>query len=104
MQAIRYTLIAAIAGFAVFATSAQARDLGPDQAVRLLEAGKVQSFEKLNQKALAKHPNGTVDETELKEKYGKYIYEVELRDEKGQKWEVDLDAATGEILHEERDD
>ena len=44
---------------------AQARDLGPDEALKLRDAGTIQSFEKLNAAALAKHPGGTVHETEL---------------------------------------
>ena len=104
MKATQYTLIAALAGFAGLASTAHARDLGPDKAVQLLEAGKVQSFEKLNQAALANHPDGTLGDTELEEQYGKYVYQVELRDAQGVEWDIDLNAATGEILHEERDD
>lgn len=82
---------------------AQARDIGPDQALKLRDAGTIQSFEKLNAVALAKHPGATIGDTELEEKYGKYIYQVELRDAQGRKWEIDLDAVTGEVVGNHQD-
>ena len=71
------TLITLTAGIA------QARDLGPDEALRLRDAGTIVSFEKLNATALAKHPGSKITETELEEEYGKYIYQVEMRDPQG---------------------
>ena len=50
-------LLAAVAG------AAQARDLGPDEALRLRDAGTIQSFEKLNAAGLAKHPGANVEGT-----------------------------------------
>lgn len=82
---------------------AQAKDLGPDVALKLRDAGTIQSFEKLNAAALAKHPGSTVHETELEEEYGKYIYQVELRDPQGVEWDLELDAATGQILKDHQD-
>ncbi|NMX91969.1 MULTISPECIES: PepSY domain-containing protein [unclassified Pseudomonas] len=82
---------------------AQARDLGPDEALKLRDAGTIQSFEKLNAAALAKHPGGTVHETELEQEYGKYIYQVELRDAQGVEWDVELDAVTGQVLKDHQD-
>jgi uncharacterized membrane protein YkoI len=52
---------------------------------------------------LAKHPGGTIHETELEEEYGKYIYQVELRDNKGVEWDVEFDASTGQILKDHQD-
>lgn len=83
---------------------AQARDLGPDEALRLRDAGTVKNFEELNAAALAKHPGATVKDTELKEKYGRYIYQVDLRDAKGVEWDIEMDAATGQILKDHQDD
>jgi uncharacterized membrane protein YkoI len=82
---------------------AQARDLGPDEALRLRDAGTVMSFEKLNAIALAKHPGTQVHHTELEQEYGKYVYQVELRDNKGGEWELDLDASNGAILKDRVD-
>lgn len=99
-------LAALFAAVALTATAglAQARDLGPDEALKLRDAGTVQSFEKLNAAALAKHPGATVEETELEEEYGRYLYQVELRDGKGLQWDLELDAVTGEVLKDHQDD
>ncbi|MBM7061751.1 PepSY domain-containing protein [Pseudomonas sp. UL073] len=85
-------------------TTAHARDLGPDEALRLRDAGTIQSFEKLNAAAIAKHPGATVSETELEEEYGRYIYQLELRDPQGVRWDLELDAASGQILKDHQDD
>lgn len=82
---------------------AYARDLGPDEALRLRDAGTIQSFEKLNATALAKHPGATVQETDLEEEYGKYIYQVELRDAQGVEWDIELDAVSGQVLKDYQD-
>ncbi|MGW8465825.1 PepSY domain-containing protein [Pseudomonas sp. CLCA07] len=88
---------------AMTASLAHARDLGPDEALRLRDAGTIASFEKLNATALAKHPGSTVTQTELEEEYGKYIYQVELRDPQDIEWDVELDAVSGQILKDHQD-
>ena len=85
------------------ASLAHARDLGPDEALRLRDAGTIVSFEKLNATALAKHPGSTVTETELEEEYGKYIYQIELRDPQGIEWDLEMDAVSGQILKDHQD-
>jgi len=47
--------------------------------------------------AQAQHP-GQVVEAELERKHGRYIYEVEIVDDKGVKTELKYDAETGELL------
>lgn len=101
------TKLTALLAAAVLATStglAQARDVGPEEMVKLVGDGTIQSFEKLNQVALAKHPGGTIKDAELEEEYGRYIYELEVRDAQGVEWDFKLDAATGEILKHRQDD
>lgn len=83
---------------------AQARDLGLDEAVKLRDAGSIQAFEKLNQTALAQHPGGVVQDTELENQWGRYVYQLEVVDAQGVEWDIELDAATGEILKNHRDD
>ncbi|MBB2496349.1 PepSY domain-containing protein [Aquipseudomonas ullengensis] len=100
----KLTTLFALATLATAANMAQARDLGPDEALKLRDAGTVQSFEKLNQAALAKHPGSKVEETELEEEYGRYIYQVELRDAQGVQWDLELDASTGQVLKDHQDD
>jgi len=98
-----FTAFTAAITLGLFATATQARDLGPDEALRLRDAGTIQSFEKLNAAAIGRHPGATVKETELEESYGKHLYQVELRDAKGVEWDLELDAATGEILKDHQD-
>ncbi len=88
---------------AMTAGIAQARDLGPDEALRLRDAGTIVSFEKLNATAIAKHPGSTITETELEEEYGKYIYQVEMRDPQGVEWDLELDAVSGAVLKDHQD-
>jgi uncharacterized membrane protein YkoI len=85
------------------ANIAQARDLGPDEALRLRDAGTIVSFEKLNATALTRHPGSTITETELEEEYGKYIYQIELRDPQGLNWDLELDAVSGQVLKDHQD-
>lgn len=99
----KLTALFAVAALTV-AGIAQARDLGPDEALKLRDAGTIQSFEKLNAAAMAKHPGAAVEDTELEQEHGRYIYQVELRDAQGVQWDLDLDASTGEVLQDQRDD
>ena len=80
-----------------------ARDIGPDEAGKLQASGSIQSTEKLNAAALAKHPGATITDTELDEEYGNYVYQVDLTDSQGVKWDVELDAATANILKDHQD-
>lgn len=80
-------------------------DIGPDQALKLVEAGTIMPFDELNEVVLDLHPDATVEETELELEYGRYVYQVELRaGTPSQEWDVALDAATGEVLEDRRDD
>lgn len=88
---------------ALTASLAHARDLGPDEALRLRDAGTIMSFEKLNAIALAKHPGATVTETELEQEYGKYVYQIDLRDPQGVEWDLELDAVSGQVLKDHQD-
>ncbi|AXA52858.1 PepSY domain-containing protein [Pseudomonas thivervalensis] len=82
---------------------AHAGDLNDDETRKLQDAGTILSFEKLKAAALAKHPGATVTETELEEEYGKYIYQVDLRDAEGIEWDLELDATNGEVLKNHQD-
>lgn len=99
-----FTALFAAAALTATAGIAQARDLGPDEALKLRDAGTIQSFEKLNAAALAQHAGGTIGDTELEEEYGRYIYQVEVRDQQGLQWDLELDATNGQILKNHRDD
>jgi uncharacterized membrane protein YkoI len=98
------TLNALFAALTLTAVASVAHaDVGPDEVVRLHKSGAVMDFEVLNKTAQAKHPGSTIHETELKNSYGRYVYEIDLKDAQGVKWDVDLDAKTGEILKDKQD-
>jgi uncharacterized membrane protein YkoI len=98
------TLNAMFATLALTAVAGLAQaDIGPDEIVRLHKAGTVMDFEVLNKAALVKHPGATLHSTELENSYGRYIYQTEMVDAKGVKWDVDLDAKTGEVLKDKQD-
>jgi uncharacterized membrane protein YkoI len=67
------------------------------------QRGDILSLERILQDARAQHA-GRVLESELEQKDGRYIYEVELVDEQGRVWEMKFDARTGEILREKPGD
>ena len=93
-----------IAGLISVAVSAQARDLGPDEALKLRDSGTIQSFEKLNELALAQHPGAVIRETELENEWGRYVYQLEVVDAQGLEWDVELDATNGQVLKNHQDD
>lgn len=97
------TAFIAATAFTFTAGYVQARDLGADEALKLRDAGTIQSFEKLNAVALAKHPKSTITDTELEQEYGKYVYQIELRDAQGVEWDVEVDAVSGQILKDHQD-
>ena len=97
------TAVFAAAALTLTAGLAQARDLGPDEALKLRDAGTIQSFEKLNAAALAKHPGSVVEETDLEQENGRYIYELDLRDAQGVQWDLELDATNGQVLKDHKD-
>ncbi|MFP3446739.1 PepSY domain-containing protein [Pseudomonas sp. SIMBA_067] len=97
------TALFAAAAFALGANAAFAKDVQPDEVVKLVNAKTIKSLDELKATAVAKHPGATVTDSELEDEYGRYIYKVELRDTQNVEWDVDLDAKTGEVLKDERD-
>lgn len=100
----KLTAVFAAAAMLMIVGLAQARDITPDEAQKLLQAGTIQSVEQLNAAALAKYPGGTIGDSDLEQKLERYVYEVEVRDAQGVQWDLDLDAATAQIIKTERDD
>ncbi|WP_232415407.1 MULTISPECIES: PepSY domain-containing protein [Methylotenera] len=72
-------------------------------AKKLREKGEILPLERILTFARAKKA-GEVLETEFEKKNGRYIYEVEILDAKGQVWELKLDAKTGQLIKIEIDD
>lgn len=98
-----FTALFATAALALSANVALAKDVQPDEVVKLVQSQQIQSLDALKQKALAQHPGATVTDSELEDEYGRYIYKVELRDAQNQEWDVDMDAKTGDILKNAKD-
>lgn len=98
------TTLLLLVGSIGLTSAAVARDLGPDEALKLRDSGTIKSFEKLNEVALAQHPGGVIRETELENEFGRYIYQLEVVDAKGVEWDLELDATSGEVLKNHQDD
>jgi len=91
--------------FALGATSASAQT-GADEAEKarsLTDTGALLPLEQILEKAQAELP-GRVIEIELDQENGRYTYELEIVDAEGRVWELEMDAATGEVLETERED
>jgi uncharacterized membrane protein YkoI len=73
-------------------------------AVRAIkQRGDILSLDQILRDARGQHA-GRVLESELEQKDGRYIYEVELVDDQGRVWEVKFDARTGKVLREKQGD
>jgi uncharacterized membrane protein YkoI len=73
-----------------------------ERARTLQKAGEILPLEEITAHAKAQYP-GRVLEVELEQGNGGYYYEVELLDEQGIVRELEYDAKTGDLLHDERD-
>ncbi|MGH8452358.1 PepSY domain-containing protein, partial [Pseudomonas sp.] len=51
----------------------------------------------------AKHPGAIITDTELDHKNGVLVYEVDVTDTTGKKFDVKLDAKTGNVLEDKQD-
>ncbi|AQY68051.1 PepSY domain-containing protein [Pseudomonas veronii] len=79
-------------------------DVRPDHIEGLLKSGAVMPFDKLNAAAVAKHAGAQITDTELDHNNsGVLVYEVELTDTAGKRFEVKLDAKTGNVLEDKQD-
>lgn len=78
-------------------------DQDADRARMLKQRGDILPLEQVIESAMAVKP-GQILETELDEDDGRYVYELEILDERGQVWELELDASTAELLELESED
>ena len=97
------TALFTAAALSLGATAAFAKDVQPDEVVKLVNAKTIKPLDELKAAAIAKHPGSTVKDSELEDEYGRYVYKVELRDTQNVEWDVAFDAKTGELLKDERD-
>lgn len=86
------------------AFSSSARDLSQDEALRLRQAGLILPLEQLMQVAMQRYPGAVLLEVELEDEDGVVVYEVELVTKEGIVRELELHAATAELLKDEVED
>ena len=98
------TALFTAAALTLTAGLAQAADVPVDQIPQLVKDKKIMPLEELNQIVLKLHPGATITDSDLDQHPSLYEYEVELKDAKGVEWDVDLNAATGEVLKNKQDD
>ncbi|MBD1554042.1 PepSY domain-containing protein [Pseudomonas typographi] len=89
---------------ALLSSCAGAHDLDQNQALKLRQQGAILPLEQLLAQALARYPGARLLEAELERDDGRYIYEVELLTSQGVVRELELDAATGQLLKDKEDD
>ncbi|WP_433769818.1 PepSY domain-containing protein [Pseudomonas putida] len=97
------TLFIVFTLFGLTANLGHTRDLRSDEARQLVEAGTIVPIEKVEAVAMARHPGSRIIETELKKRYGVYLYRIELSDPQGVEWELELDAADGLLRKDHQD-
>jgi uncharacterized membrane protein YkoI len=91
------SLLAVVLLSALSANAAFAHDEDHDQAIKLRNAGEIQSLETIVDKARQLHP-GHIIESELEHDGRLYVYEIELVDEHGTIWNLKFNAQTGELI------
>ena len=99
------TLTALFTAAALTLTAGLAQaDVPVDQIPQLVKDKKIKPLEELNKIVLKLHPGATITDSDLDNHFNNYEYEVELRDAKNVEWDVDLNAATGDVLKNKQDD
>lgn len=78
-------------------------DSDSERARQLKQQGKILPLEQIITAAIAVK-SGQILETELEEEDGRFVYELEILDEAGQVWELELDAATAELIELDNED
>ena len=85
------------------AVRADDEDIGHEAARRLVESGRILSLDAILAKLSSLVP-GKLIETELEYDDGRIMYDLKILRPNGQVQEVEIDAATGEIMKIEDDD
>lgn len=83
-------------------SAAALTDVDHEEARRLREAGAILPLESILEQARRAQP-GKVLEVELERERGGYVYEIEVLDDEGAVWELELDARDGAVLEHKRD-
>lgn len=99
---IRQFLAAAAVGVTLAGAAGAWAASESDEAKRLKDAGAIVPLERIIERAQAQHP-GRLLEAKLKQKRGRYVYEIEILDAQGVVWEMKFDAGSGELLKTEQE-
>lgn len=99
----RFLMASAVAAALVATSAAALADVSYGEARKLREGGQALPEERIIELVNKARP-GEVTDLELDRDLGRLVYEVEVRDAQGQEWDLELDAASGEVLGEQRDD
>lgn len=78
-------------------------DQNADTARQLQQRGNILPLEQIIDLAVSVK-QGQILETDLEHDDGRYVYELEILDSRGQVWEIELDAQTGELIELENED
>lgn len=97
------TASALVVGIGGLASVAGASDLRPAEIVALANEGKIKAFADLDKIGTDLHPGSTITDADIDTKAGRIVYELEVRDAQGVEWDIDIDAKTGEVIHNKRD-
>lgn len=97
---IKHILLAGVLALLIGAALADDDHL---EARRLVEDGAIQPLETILKQVTERQP-GRILEVELEREDGLYIYEIELLDNQGVVWEVEVNAQSGEIMKSEQEE
>ncbi|MDQ3732118.1 MAG: PepSY domain-containing protein [Pseudomonadota bacterium] len=99
------SMVTTIAGLVrLAAAGAGQADENPAVLARLIESGELLSWKAAGKKAKELRPGARVSQTDLDREWNRYVYKREVVDANGVEWDIDLDAKTGEVLMQERQD
>jgi uncharacterized membrane protein YkoI len=99
MLALLSGLLLCVASYA-----GNADDINQDEVLELRRSGQVAPFQHILQVVTLRYPDLQVIEVELEAEHGKYLYEIDILLGDGSVREVEIDAASGEILDDELED
>jgi uncharacterized membrane protein YkoI len=74
-----------------------------DRARRASEAGEILTIAEIYERA-RQAMAGRILEAELERKHGRWVYELKILDPQGRLFELYLDAASGQVLKQEKED
>lgn len=101
---IRWIFPAMVAGtISLSLATAQADELGQDEARALVRRGEMLSLTQLLEMH-GERLSGHLLDVELEREHGRLIYEIEVLAEDGQVWEFELDAKDGRLLEQKLED